>query len=146
MATQAATSQIYVWRGTDKRGKKTKGEITGTTTANAKALLRKQGIVSATVRKKPKPLFGERKKAIKPADIAIFARQLATMVKAGVPLVQSFDIVAEGVDNPSMRNLVMDIKTDVAGGSSLAGSLAKSRNISMICFVIWLRPVNNLAR
>lgn len=125
MATQAATSQIYVWRGTDKRGKKTKGEITGTTTANAKALLRKQGIVSATVRKKPKPLFGERKKAIKPADIAIFARQLATMVKAGVPLVQSFDIVAEGVDNPSMRNLVMDIKTDVAGGSSLAGSLAK---------------------
>ncbi len=127
MATQAATSNVYVWQGTDKRGNKTKGEITGTTQANAKALLRKQGIVAKSVKKKPKPMFGSRGKRITPADICVFTRQLATMVKAGVPLVQSFDIVAEGLDNPSMRKLVLEVKTDVAGGASLAGSLQKHR-------------------
>lgn len=127
MATQAATSNVYVWQGTDKRGNKTKGEITGTTQANAKALLRKQGIVAKSVKKKPKPMFGSRGKKITPADICVFTRQLATMVKAGVPLVQSFDIVAEGLDNPSMRKLVLEVKTDVAGGASLAGSLQKHR-------------------
>lgn len=127
MATQAATSNVYVWQGTDKRGNKTKGEITGTTQANAKALLRKQGIVANSVKKKPKPMFGSRGKKITPADICVFTRQLATMVKAGVPLVQSFDIVAEGLDNPSMRKLVLEVKGDVAGGASLAGSLQKHR-------------------
>ncbi|MEM8499547.1 MAG: type II secretion system F family protein [Pseudomonadota bacterium] len=127
MATQVATSNVYVWQGTDKRGNKTKGEITGTTQANAKALLRKQGIVANSVKKKPKPMFGSRGKKITPADICVFTRQLATMVKAGVPLVQSFDIVAEGLDNPSMRKLVLEVKSDVAGGASLAGSLQKHR-------------------
>ncbi len=127
MATQAVSSNVYVWQGTDKRGNKTKGEITGTTQANAKALLRKQGIVASSVKKKPKPMFGSRGKKITPADVCIFTRQLATMVKAGVPLVQSFDIVAEGLDNPSMRKLVLEVKADVAGGASLAGSLQKHR-------------------
>ncbi len=125
MATQAAASHTYVWQGVDRRGNKTKGEITGTTQANAKALLRKQGIVANSVKKKSEPLFAKRGKKIKPADVAVFTRQLATMVKAGVPLIQSFDIVAEGVDNPSMRNLINEVKADVAGGSSLAGSLNK---------------------
>jgi len=86
--------------------------------------LRKQGIVAKTVKRKGKPLFNNKKK-IKPADIAMFARQLATMMKAGVPLVQSFDIVAEGLENPSMRDLVIELKNDVASGNSLASSLAK---------------------
>ncbi len=91
----------------------------------AKAQLRRQGIKPKTIKKKPKPLFGRSGKAIKPADIAVFTRQLATMMKAGVPLVQSFDIVGDGVDNPRMKELVNSIKNDVASGSGLAPSLAK---------------------
>ena len=91
----------------------------------AKAQLRKQGVIAKSVKKKPKPLFGGGGKKIRPADVAIFTRQLATMMKAGVPLVQSFDIVAEGLDNPSMRDLVLQIKNDVASGSGFAPSIAK---------------------
>jgi len=123
MAT--ATSDLFIWSGTDKNGRQTKGEINAPSTALARAQLRQKGINPRSVRRKPKPLFGARKKPIKPADIAIFTRQMATMMKAGVPLVQSFDIVADGLENPSMRNLVTTIKNDVAGGSGLAISLAK---------------------
>ncbi len=125
MATQTASSNVFTYQGVSKGGKKTSGEIRGTNQANAKALLRKQGIVAQKVKKKAKPLFGERKQAIKPMDIAIFTRQLATMLKAGVPLVQGFEIVADGLDNPSMRKLTLDLKNEVAGGSSLAHSLEK---------------------
>lgn len=124
MATAAAKSQTYTWQGTDRQGKPTQGETIGSSQAVVKAQLRKQGIVAKTVRKKSKPLLQSKKK-IKPADIAIFARQLATMMKAGVPLVQSFDIVAEGLENPSMRDLVLEIKNEVASGTSLANSIAK---------------------
>jgi len=125
MATTAtAKSQMYIWQGTDRQGRPAQGELVGTNQATIKAQLRKQGIVAKTVKRKSKPLFSN-KKAIKPADIAIFARQLATMMKAGVPLVQSFDIVAEGLENPSMRDLVIEIKNEVASGNSLASSLAK---------------------
>ena len=123
MAT--ATSESFIWSGTDKNGRQTKGEISAASQAMAKAQLRQKGINPRSVRRKPKPLFGARKKPIKPVDIAIFTRQLATMMKAGVPLVQSFDIVADGLDNPSMRELVNTIKNDVAAGSGLAPSLAK---------------------
>jgi type IV pilus assembly protein PilC len=125
MAANQPTPSLYVWRGVDRNGKKVNGEMSGPNQAGVKVMLRKQGIVAKSVKKKPKPVFGERKKAIKPMDICIFTRQLATMVKAGVPLVQSFDIVAEGLENASMRELVYEIKADVAGGSSLAGSLEK---------------------
>jgi len=91
----------------------------------AKAQLRRQGIKPKSVRKKAKPLFGGGGKAIKPADISIFTRQLATMMKAGVPLVQSFDIVAEGLENKRMRDLVDTLKNDVASGNGLAVSMAK---------------------
>ena len=93
MAT--AQAQVYTFKGKNKQGKPIKGEMTGTNPALIKAQLRKQGVIAESVRKKPKPLF-ERKKPIKPMDIAIFTRQLATMMKAGVPLVQSFEIVQEG--------------------------------------------------
>ncbi|GAB5414765.1 MAG: type II secretion system F family protein [Congregibacter sp.] len=124
MAT-TATSELFLWSGTDKNGRQTKGEITAPSQAMARAQLRQKGINPRSVRRKPKPLFGARKKAIKPADIAIFTRQLATMMKAGVPLVQSFDIVGDGLENPSMKGLVSTIKNDVAGGSGLAPGLAK---------------------
>ena len=90
-----------------------------------RAQLRRQGITPDKVKKKPKPLLGERKKAITPADVAVFTRQLATMMKAGVPLVQAFEIVADGLDNPSMKTLVMSIKVDVEGGTSFANALKR---------------------
>lgn len=122
--TAAAKSDIYIWKGKDRQGRPAQGELVGPNQTIIKAMLRKQGIAADTVKRKPKPLF-KTKKAIKAADIAIFARQLATMMKAGVPLVQSFDIVAEGLENPSMRDLVIELKNDVASGTSLASSLSK---------------------
>lgn len=124
MATTTAKTNVYVWQGLDRQGKPTKGESQGISQAMVKAQLRKQGIAAKSVKKKPKPLFSS-KKAIKPADICIFTRQLATMMKAGVPLVQSFEIVGESLDNPSMTDLVLEIKNDVASGSGFAASIAK---------------------
>ena len=125
MAASAIRTDIFTWSGTDKSGRPGKGEITAISQAMARAQLRQQGIKPNNVRKKPKPLFGGKGKAIKPADIAIFTRQLATMLKAGVPLVQSFDIVEEGLEKPRMKELIVSIKNDVASGSGLAPSLAK---------------------
>lgn len=118
------TNAIFSWSGTDKRGQKIKGELSAINIAVAKAELRKQGIAAKTVKKKPKALF-QTKKKINPLDISIFSRQLATMMKAGVPLVQSFDIVADGLENQSMRELVLAIKSEVEAGNSLAGSLRR---------------------
>ena len=120
-----ATDSTYVWNGLDKNGRKSQGEIVATSVALAKAQLRKQGVAPKRVKKKPKPLFSLGSKSIKPADIAIFTRQMATMMKAGVPLVQSFDIVADGLDNEKMRALVTAIKNEVAAGGGFAASLAK---------------------
>ncbi|MEM1141575.1 MAG: type II secretion system F family protein [Pseudomonadota bacterium] len=120
-----ATGEAFQWAGTDKNGRQTKGEINAPSRAMARAQLRQKGIVPKSIKKKSKPLFSAGKKPIKPADVAIFTRQLATMMKAGVPLVQSFDIVADGLENPSMKDLVNTIKNDVAAGSGLAPSLEK---------------------
>lgn len=117
--------QVFVWEGTDKRGNKVKGELPGQNITLIKAELRKQGINANKVRRKPTALFGQRKKKITPLDIAVFTRQLATMMKAGVPLVQSFEIVAEGHDNASMRELLLQIKADIEGGNNLANSLQR---------------------
>ncbi|MBK6736930.1 MAG: type II secretion system F family protein [Haliea sp.] len=126
MATSAIKNETFAWSGTDKAGRTSKGEIEAASQAMAKAQLRQQGIKPKTVRKKPKPLFGGGQgKAIKAADIAIFTRQLATMLKAGVPLVQSFEIVEDGLDKPRMRELVRTIRNEVSSGSGLAPSLAK---------------------
>ncbi len=122
MAVKAAKTSTFAWEGTNKQGAKVKGEIGGQNPALVKAQLRKQGINPTKVRKKSVSLFSAGKK-IKPIDIALFARQMATMMKAGVPLLQSFDIIAEGLDNPNMRKLVEDIKQHVAAGNSFASSL-----------------------
>ena len=126
MATPATANQtIYLWQGTDKNGKKTKGEMPGASQALVKAQLRKQGVNATRVKRKPKDLFGPRKQKITPNDIAIFSRQLATMMKAGIPLVQSFEIVGESLENPSMSALVRSVRDDVAAGNNFADSIRK---------------------
>ncbi len=128
MATKAATkdkSTAFVYKGVDKKGNRVQGEVKGTTSALVRAQLMKQGIRTTGVRKKPQPLFGGGKKKIRPMDIAVFTRQMATMMKAGVPLVQSFEIVADGLENKSLRELVLTIREDVASGSGFAPSLRK---------------------
>ncbi|UTW06714.1 type II secretion system F family protein [Pseudomonas benzenivorans] len=124
MAAKALKTSVFTWEGTDKKGGKIKGELTGQNPALVKAQLRKQGINPTKVRKKPVSLFSAGKK-IKPLDIALFTRQMATMMKAGVPLLQSFDIIGEGFDNPNMRKLIDEVKQEVAAGNSFAASLRK---------------------
>ena len=120
MAT--AQAQVYVFKGKRKDGKPIKGEMTGHNPALIKAQLRKQGVIPQSVRKKPKPLF-KSNKPIKPADIATFTRQLATMMKAGVPLVQSFEIVEEGADSENMKNMISSLHEQVSAGNSFASAL-----------------------
>ncbi len=122
MAAKALKTSVFTWEGKDKKGSVVKGELSGQNPALIKAQLRKQGINPTKVRKKATSIFGKGKK-IKPMDIALFARQMATMMKAGVPLLQSFDIIGEGVDNPNMRKLVDEIKQHVAAGNSFAAAL-----------------------
>lgn len=124
MADKPQKLTAYVWEGKDKKGTKTKGEISGSSISLVKAQLRKQGISPDKVRKKSKPLFGGSSK-ITPFDIAIFTRQLATMMKAGVPLVQSFDIVTDGMENKGLKELISTIRNDVASGTGLASALAR---------------------
>lgn len=121
----AQKGDVYVWSGQDGRGNPAKGEINGASQALVKAQLRKQGIRVTKVSKKSKPLFGASKPKIKPMDIAIFTRQLATMMRAGIPLVQSFEIVGEGLQNITMRELVLTIRDEVAAGNNFADAIRK---------------------
>jgi len=124
MAAKTEKLQAFVWEGKDRKGNKSKGEVSGTNLALVKAQLRKQGIMPNKVKKKPKPLFGGSKK-ITPFDIAMFTRQMATMMKAGVPLVQSFDIVTDGLENQGLRELISAVRNDVASGTSFANALRR---------------------
>ena len=120
------TEQIdFIWEGVDKNRKKTNGVIPAKSEIIAKTELRRQGYRVTKIRKKPKPLFSARVKAITPGDIAIFARQLATMLSAGVALVQAFDIIGKGHDNPSMQVMLLSVKADIEGGDTLAEALKK---------------------
>ncbi|MDO8272408.1 MAG: type II secretion system F family protein [Gammaproteobacteria bacterium] len=124
-AQSPSTQTIYLWIGTDKNGKKTKGEMPGVSQALVKAQLRKQGVIATKIKRKPKDLFGPKKQKINPGDIAVFSRQLATMMKAGIPLVQSFEIVGDSLENPSMAELVRSVRDDVAAGNNFADSIRK---------------------
>ncbi|MEW4983216.1 MAG: type II secretion system F family protein [Cycloclasticus sp.] len=116
----------YLWEGTDNKGNRNKGEINARSDAIVKAELRRQGIRPIKVKKKPQALFGNMgQKPIVPKDIAIFSRQLATMMAAGIPLVQSFDIIGKGHEKPAMQDMLAAIKADIEGGSTLAESLSK---------------------
>ena len=125
MAQKALAQSTFIWEGADKKGSRVKGETQGASVALVKADLRRQGINPLKVRKKPKPLFGATKKKITSKEIAIFSRQMATMMSSGVPLVQSFDIIGKGHENPSMAELIMTIKGDVEAGGTLTEALKK---------------------
>ncbi|MEQ1439896.1 type II secretion system F family protein [Fontimonas sp. SYSU GA230001] len=120
----AVKEATFKWEGTDRKGNRVKGETQAPNEAFVKQQLRRQGINPVAVRKQS-ALFGKRKKKITTGDIAIFLRQMATMMSAGVPLVQSLEIVGRGHDNPSMGEMVMAIKANIEGGDSFAQSLAK---------------------
>ncbi|MDO9617875.1 MAG: type II secretion system F family protein [Pseudomonas sp.] len=122
--TKALKTSTFIWEGTNKQGAKIKGELSGANPALVKAQLRKQGVNPTKVRKKAASLFSAGKK-VKPLDIALFTRQMATMMKAGVPLLQSFEIISEGFENPNMRKIVDDLKEEVAAGNSFASALRK---------------------
>ena len=102
----------FKYEGKDRRGTKVKGEVQGTNSALVKNQLRKQGILVTKINKQS-TLFGKRSKKIKPLDIAFFTRQLATMMESGVPIIQAFDIIIEGAENPKMAQLVNEIKTEM---------------------------------
>jgi type IV pilus assembly protein PilC len=117
--------KLFVWEGTDKRGTKMKGEQPAKSENLVRAELRRQGINPTSVRPKPKPLFGGGGKRVTPGDIAIFSRQLATMMKSGVPIVGGLEIIAGGQKNPKAKELFTDIRTSIEGGSSLHEALSK---------------------
>lgn len=114
----------FTWMGTDKSGKRINGEISAKSNTVAATELRRMGIRVVRIKKKPKPLFTSKAK-ITTKDIAVFSRQLATMLEAGVPLVQSFDIIGKGHENMSMQELLLGIKADIEGGDTLAEALGK---------------------
>jgi type IV pilus assembly protein PilC len=126
-ATRSQVSELttFLWNGKDKRGKEMKGEVMGKSEALVRADLRRQGLSSVGVKKKPKSIFGASGKAVKPRDIAFFSRQIATMMHAGVPLMQSLEILANGQKNPRFKKLIEALKNDVESGLALHESLAK---------------------
>ncbi len=121
--TIAMKESPFAWEGTDKRGKKVKGKTLAVDEAAVRSELRRQGVVPVRVRKEM-TLFKSKGK-VTPGDIAIFSRQLATMLTAGIPLVQAFEIVGTGHENPAMAELILSVKADVEGGTALAEALAK---------------------
>jgi type IV pilus assembly protein PilC len=119
------TLPTFVWEGNDKRGIKMKGEQQAKNGNLLRAELRRLGITPTVVKPKGKPLFGAAGSSIKAKDIAIFSRQIATMMKSGVPLVQSLEIIGNGQKNVRMKNLVEAVRTDIEGGSSIYESMSK---------------------
>lgn len=114
----------FLWEGVDKQGKKSKGEMQAGSVAIVNATLRRQGINPTKVAKQRAPLF-KMKQKITAKDVAVFTRQLATMLQSGIPVAQAFDIVGKGHENPQMQILIMSIKSDVESGTSLTQALGK---------------------
>ena len=125
MATTAKAANkkevVFEWEGKDRNGKQVRGEIRAAGDNQVKAALRRQGVMPSKIKKRR---MGSGR-SIKPKDLAIFTRQLATMMKAGVPLLQAFDIVGRGNPNPSVTKLLNDIRTDVETGTSLSAAFRK---------------------
>ena len=116
----------FQWVGVNARGKKLEGELSGQSVALIKAQLRKQGITPSKVKRKPKPLFGIKSiQKITAKDIALVTRQIATMLMAGVPLIQSIELIASGAKNKSITKLMEDIGDEVKAGAPLSQALRK---------------------
>jgi type IV pilus assembly protein PilC len=124
-AREGVTLAPFVWEGTDKRGKKMKGEQSARNANLLRAELRRMGITPTVVKPKPKPLFGSAGKKITAKDIAVFSRQLATMIKSGVPVVQALEIIGNGHKNPRMKDMVNSLRLDIEGGSSIYEAMSK---------------------
>lgn len=119
-------TSTFSWEGVNRRGQAAKGEISAINSAYAKAQLRKQGIEPRKVKKAAEPLFSlgsSKKTKIKSTDITFFTRQMATMIKAGVPLVQAFDIVSDGTDNVGMKRVISEVRDSVSSGNDFATAL-----------------------
>ena len=128
MATKALKQNktfTYLWEGTNKRGEKVKGEFTASNVNIVKADLRRQYIVAKKIKKKSTPFLRRGSKRITQTDITAFSRQMATMLASGIPLIQAFDIVAKGVTNKSMQELVAKVKADVESGTTFAEALKR---------------------
>lgn len=125
VARRPEAMPMFIWEGVDKRGVKMKGEQPAKNVNLVRADLRRQGITPQVVKVKPKPLFGSAGKRITPRDIAIFSRQIATMMKSGVPIVTSLEIMAGGQKNPKMKVLINSIRADIESGSSMHEALSK---------------------
>ena len=131
MANVSATASVrtikrdipFAWEGMDKRGNRVKGKSLAPDEAALRAELRRQGIAPSKVKKQSQAFKASGK--VKPEDIAVFSRQLATMLASGIPLVQAFEIVGNGHEKPSVQKLILDIKQDIEGGTSLHEALAK---------------------
>lgn len=126
-AQRSEISQLttYDWIALDKRGKRMKGDMAAKNASLVKAELRRQGMNPQTVKERGKPLFGATGSTVKPRDVAIFSRQIATMMASGVPMVQSFEIIADGQKNIRFKNMLTDVKQTIEGGSALHEALAK---------------------
>jgi type IV pilus assembly protein PilC len=126
-AQRAQISQMptYEWVALDKRGKRMTGSMPAKNASLVKAELRRQGMNPQTVKERAKPLFGASGSAVKPRDVAIFSRQIATMMASGVPMVQSFDIIADGQKNPRFKNMLVEVKQSIEGGSTLHEALGQ---------------------
>ena len=121
MATAAAKEFVFEWEGRDRNGKQVRGETRAVGENQVMSALRRQGVTPSKIKKRRMSSGG----AVKPRDIAIFTRQLATMMKAGVPLLQAFDIVGRGNPNAGVTKLLNDIRTDVETGTSLSAAFRK---------------------
>lgn len=144
MATAAKRNQndekqlTFAWQGKDKSGNVSKGKIDAVDLASAKALLRRQGINPHRIKRESTSLFSSRNKPIKPVDIAYLIRQLATMMKAGVPLLQALDLVGNGAEKVKLKKLIYDVKGDVNSGLDFAGSLSRHPDHfdSLVCSLV----------
>jgi type IV pilus assembly protein PilC len=131
-ATASKKETQFLWEGKDKRGHKVRGKALAANEATLRADLRRQGVAATRV-KTQGTLFRSGGK-VSNEDIAVFSRQLATMMSAGIPMVQAFEIIGNGHEKPAMQKLVLDIKSNIEGGSTT------------LCSSIWSRRVNRQAR